>query len=316
MMLGLNRIATRLLSVLTLTCGLLPCAVLASDPPKYKFDTANRQLWTTGKIFGTPEPPDGWTTENAFPQIKFDEPLAACQIPGSRELCVATRHGQLYHFNIDRPTSAKLLLDLKSVVYGIAFHPDFQNNGQLFVTNFERPSYPIPDGAKLSRFTLDPKQLNVDLNSRCEILSWKSGGHNGGCIRFGPDQMLYISVGDNSGIADQLQTGQDISDLSGSILRIDVNSDPGGSKKYRIPNDNPFVSASDARPEVWAFGLRQVWKFGFDRQSRLWAGDVGQDLWEGLYLIQSGGNYGWSIVEAGIRSDRTAKQVREKYGYR
>lgn len=308
-MLGLNRIAAQLLSILAITFCLPEWNVLAQGTPKYSYDTLSRQLWNSGNIVGTPEPPDAWTTENAFPHLKFEEPLAACQIPGTRKLCVATRHGKIYHFDIDQPTPAQLLLDLKSVIYGIAFHPNFQENGQLFVSNLDRPSYPIPDGAKLSRFTLNPKRLAVDLSSRCEILSWISGGHNGGCIRFGPDRMLYISVGDSSGIADQLQTGQDLSDLSGSILRIDVNSfagETGDKKNYRIPSDNPFVSTAGARPEVWAFGLRHVWKFGFDARGRLWAGDVGQDLWEGLYLIQSGGNYGWSIMEAGhpFRRDR------------
>ncbi len=299
MMLCSNRIIFHILATIGIACIFFHGMAVSKQPPKYKFDTSQRQLWTSGKIVGTPEPPDAFTTENAFPHLKFDEPLAACQIPGTRKLCVATRPGKVFCFDLDLATPAQLMLDLQTVVYGIAFHPRFQQNGQLFVTNFDNPSNPIADGAKLSRFTLDPQRLNVQPNSRREILSWTSGGHNGGCIRFGPDEMLYISVGDSSGIADQLQTGQDISDLSGSILRIDVSSSQGESTNYRIPQDNPFASTAGARPEVWAFGLRHVWKFSFDSRGRLWAGDVGQDLWESLHLIHSGGNYGWSIVEAG-----------------
>ena len=93
-----------------------------------------------------------------------------------------------------------------------------------------------------------------------------------------------------------MQTGQDISDLLGSILRIDVDH-PDGSRPYSIPKDNPFVGRANARGEIWSFGHRQVWKFSFDNQQRLWAGEVGQDLWEMVYLIQKGGNYGWSVNE-------------------
>src|SRR5205823_2440960 len=106
-----------------------------------------------------------------------------------------------------------------------------------------------------------------------------------------------LSCGDGSGIADELQTGQDVSDLLASIVRIDVDH-PAGGKAYGIPSDNPFVKTRGARPELWAYGLRQVWKYSFDRQTGdLWAGDVGQDLWESVYKIEKGGNYGWSINE-------------------
>ena len=129
------------------------------------------------------------------------------------------------------------------------------------------------------------------------ILEWPTGGHNGGCIRFGPDGYLYLATGDGSGIADELQTGQKIDDLLGAILRIDVDR-PSGEKPYSIPGDNPFVNRADARGEIWSFGHRQIWKFSFDPPNgRLWAGEVGQDLWEMLYLIRRGGNYGWSVQE-------------------
>src|SRR5262249_19550759 len=129
------------------------------------------------------------------------------------------------------------------------------------------------------------------------ILTWKSGGHNGGCLRFGPDGYLYLSTGDGSGIADELQTGQDLTDLLGSILRIDVDrTDPG--KAYRVPDANPFVHFPGTRVEVWAYGIRQCWKVSFDTATGdLWAGEVGQDLWESVYRIEKGGNYGWSVTE-------------------
>jgi glucose/arabinose dehydrogenase len=153
-------------------------------------------------------------------------------------------------------------------------------------------------GARLLRFCVhDLQQLVADPASEQELLRWPSGGHNGGCIRFGPDGFLYLSVGDGSGIADELQTGQKIDDLHGAILRIDVDR-PAADKLYSIPADNPFVGVAGACGEIWSFGHRQVWKFSFEAPTkRLWAGEVGQDLWEMIYLIRRGGNYGWSVTE-------------------
>src|SRR6185369_5692135 len=138
------------------------------------------------------------------------------------------------------------------------------------------------------------------------VFQWPNGGHNAGWIVFGPDGYLYLATGDGSGIADELQTGQKIDDFLACLIRIDVDHADAG-KKYRVPADNPFVSVKDARPEVWAYGLRQVWKFSFDRKTGdLWAGEVGQDLWESVHLIRKGGNYGWSVSEGShpFRPDR------------
>src|SRR5581483_5797750 len=147
------------------------------------------------------------------------------------------------------------------------------------------------------RFQAKGNPPRADLASEKVIIEWPSGGHNAGCLKFGPDGYLYIGTGDGSGIADERDTGQDISDVLSSILRIDVDHpDPG--KTYGIPKDNPFVNTPGARPEIWAYGLRQPWKFSFDRQSGdLWCGEVGQDLWEMVYRIKKGGNYGWSVME-------------------
>ena len=129
-----------------------------------------------------------------------------------------------------------------------------------------------------------------------KLLDWLAGGHNGGCLRFGPDGYLYFSTGDGSGWSDWNVTGQKISDLLASILRIDVDH-TDGDLPYAVPKDNPFVDVEDARGEVWSYGHRNVWKFSFDRSGLLWAGDVGQDLWEMLQIVEKGGNYGWSHWE-------------------
>ncbi|MCA9128205.1 MAG: PQQ-dependent sugar dehydrogenase [Planctomycetales bacterium] len=264
--------------------------------------------WTTGRIDGTPDPADRFTTEPAFPHLTFDEPVAMCAIPGHEMFCVATRRGKLYAFdNRSDVRHAQLLLDVKKTVYGVAFHPDFENNGYFFITSFDNPSRFDATGAQLSRFQVTNfEKADITASTEQTILTWPSGGHNGGCIRFGLDGYLYISVGDGSGMGDTLETGQDITDLSGSILRIDVDH-PFHEQLYSIPKDNPFVLVKGARGEVWSYGHRHVWKFSFDRQNRLWAGDVGQDLWEAVYVVESGGNYGWSVKEANhpFRPNRT-----------
>jgi glucose/arabinose dehydrogenase len=124
----------------------------------------------------------------------------------------------------------------------------------------------VEDGTKLSRFKLTQQEPPVlDPKSETVLLTWRSGGHNGASLQFGPDGMLYISTGDSEvpSPPDPLNTGQDISDLLSSILRIDVDHEENG-KAYAIPKDNPFLKTSNAMPEIWAFGFRNPWKISFD----------------------------------------------------
>jgi uncharacterized repeat protein (TIGR03806 family) len=287
----------KLLSVAVLALA----ALLGPSPSQADRPAGKKRVpWTTSKVKGSPEPPPPYRVELAFPRLKFFEPLEMCAAPGTSRLFVATRPGKAFSFVPDRKAEKPdLLLDLgeKRVIYGLTFHPKFDSNGHFYVTYVPDPSKETPTGTRVSRFTAKGDPPVADLKSEKVILEWPNGGHNGGCLRFGPDGMLYIATGDGSGIADSLQTGQDISDLLGSILRIDVDGAPEG-KGYAIPKDNPFVKAEGARGEVWAYGLRQAWKFSFDRTGTdLWAGDVGQDLWEMVYRIEKGGNYGWSVME-------------------
>ena len=155
-----------------------------------------------------------------------------------------------------------------------------------------------PRRSVVSRFIFSPDQNSVLPDSELVILEVDQpyANHNGGQIAFGPDGYLYIGLGDGGSAGDPAGNGQDTSTVLGSILRIDV-SPATPRQPYAIPPDNPFVNGG-GRPEIWAYGLRNPWRFSFDRNTgALWAGDVGQNRWEEIDLIQPGGNYGWNVLE-------------------
>jgi len=265
------------------------------------FGIEKRTLWTTSRVIGSPEPPAPYATEKAFPKLQFDHPVDLVSAPGSDRLFLAEHQtGHIFSFlndsEIDR---ADIFLDLREddrEIWSLAFHPGFRTNGFVYVCYNDKK--PKPDRNRVSRFHVDPENpIHAERESEYIVLEWPTGGHNGGCLKFGRDGYLYISTGDGAGIGDELKTGQYLGDLLGSVLRISVDqADP--RYPYSIPRDNPFVNAPGARPEIWAYGLRNPWKMSFDRGTGdLWLADVGQDLWEMVYLVKGGGNYGWSAME-------------------
>jgi putative heme-binding domain-containing protein len=285
----------------------------AAEPAK-----PTRTPWTTSHVVGSPDPPAPLKVVRAFPNVKFHHPLLIARPPGSDRLFVGEQAGVLYSF-LDKPDAkAELFFDLRKeiktisllpdakeieAVYGLTFHPDFEKNRQCFVCYTLRHKdgkENLADGTRVSRFTVtktDPPR--IDPASEEILITFLQGGHNGGDLHFGPDHMLYISTGDaaSPNPPDPLNTGQDISDLLSSILRIDVDHKDDG-KSYAVPKDNPFVKLKGARPEVWAYGFRNPWRMGFDRQTGdLWVGDVGWELWESVHRVEKGGNYGWSAME-------------------
>src|ERR1700677_3929760 len=276
------------------------------EPVRKAFGREKRVPWTTSKVIGSPEPPPPYRTELAFPKLpKFEEPLDLTYAPGTDRLFVAGRWGKIWSFvNKKDVDKADLALELKDkngdkqVIYSIAMHPKFKENGHIFVTwiaDHEKENQ--PKGSRVSRFTVKGEPPVIDRASEKVIFEWPNGGHNGGCLRFGPDGYLYIVTGDGSGIADQLDIGQDLSSIFAKLLRIDVANPPEG-KACGIPKDNPLVDTKGARPEVYAYGLRQLWRYSFDHKTgALWGGEVGQDLWEMIYRVKKGGNYGWSVME-------------------
>ncbi len=268
-------------------------------------DPARRPAWTTSGIRGTPEPPPPYRVEPAFPRLHFAKPIALAAAKGLDRVFVVELGGKIYSFpNRPEVAAPDLAIDLAAAVpeagqvFGIAFPPDFARKRLAYVCYATHGGG--PEGSRVSSFVVegdDPPRFAP--RSEKILLTWKAGGHNAGCLAFGPDGHLYVATGDTADPTppDPLKTGQDIGDLPSSILRIDVDH-PEAGRAYRIPADNPFVGREGARGEVWAFGFRNPWRFSFDRSNGdLWAGDVGWELWEMIHLVRKGGNYGWSIVE-------------------
>ena len=280
-----------------------------------------RIAWTGSRISGAPIPPPPYGHEPVLPALRFDKPTELVSIPGSDRMVITEEKGKVYSFPL-RPRSggdgyeevahADLVCDLGSIagfdhLFGLAFHPRFAENRQCFLVYALQAK--IADGTRVSRFTVstsDPP--TIDPASEERVIDWVSGGHNGSSLQFGPDGMLYISAGDSQDATppDALGTGQSIEDLLASILRIDVDHPAGPTaageppRPYSIPADNPFVDVPGARGEVWAYGLRNPWRMSFDGVGRLWVADVGWELWEMIYLVERGGNYGWSIMELSL----------------
>jgi len=265
------------------------------------------------KIDETPLPLE---PARAFPNLEFIRPLLLTHAgDGSGRVFVCSQLGKIHVFDgaDENADKTQIFLDIeKRVVYkdneneegllGLAFHPKYKENGQFFVYY---TSTAAPHLSVISRFRVSKDDPNhADPKSEEEILRVKQPfwNHNGGTIVFGPDGYLYIALGDGGLANDPLKNGQKMTTLLGKILRVDVDHKDAGLE-YAVPKDNPFVGAKDTtgdvRGEIWAFGLRNVWRMAFDRATGLlWAGDVGQDLWEEIDIIVRGGNYGWSVREA------------------
>ena len=191
--------------------------------------------------------------------------------------------------------SSKVLSGGEQGLLSVAFHPQYSSNGRFFV-NYTAIGVGAPYKSVIAEYHVSTTNLDVADTSERVLLEVPDlyTNHNGGQNLFGPDGYLYIGLGDEGGAGDPQNNGQNLGTLFGKVLRIDVN----GALPYAIPSDNPFLGTAGACGEIWAYGLRNPWRFSFDRcDGRFFLADVGQATWEEVDIIQKGGNYGWNIME-------------------
>ena len=258
----------------------------------------------------TPAPTSGplpsVRAEVVFPGVSFDRMLYLTHPEGIPErLYLVLQPGRIMVFdNVPSPSSPRTFLDIQSRVsdrgneeglLGLAFDSDYGNNGYFYVYY----SAASPRRSVIARYHAPPGSDRVDPSTEKVIMEIGQpfSNHNGGQVTFGPDGYLYVGLGDGGSGGDPRGHGQNLRTLLGTILRIDVSTlDQTGS--YAVPNDNPFVGVQGARPEIWAYGLRNPWRFSFDRETgALWTGDVGQNKLEEIDVIKPGANYGWNVME-------------------
>ena len=239
-----------------------------------------------------------------FPALTFERPVFITHAGDDSEfLYVVEQEGVIHRIDPASPERTDVFLDIRSSVtrggneeglLGLAFSPMFAENGRFYVYY----SATKPRRSVLSRFETRPDGL-ADTESEEVVLEVGQPfpNHNGGMITFGPDGMLYVGLGDGGSAGDPHRNGQNPGTLLGTILRIDTEQ-PGEGVPYAIPDDNPFVGQSGARGEVWAYGLRNPWRFSFDEATGdLWVGDVGQNAREEVDIVRPGANYGWNVME-------------------
>lgn len=311
---------------LVFVLGICFCAPLWGQQPLLRLDRID-----TSRVMGSPDPLPAMRIERAFPKLRFASPVQPTHAgDGTNRAFVVTQNGMIHVFpNQPDASSTKVFLDIRDRVtnpggdngmFALAFHPQFQTNGEFFVVYGTRSR---PKATAVSRFKVsgeDPNRADPDSEERLLQIQQPWPDHNAACLAFGPDGYLYVSLGDG-GYSLQNGNAQNLSTLLGAMLRMDVDRrDPG--LNYGIPKDNPFTAVDSARDEIWAYGLRAPWRFSFDRLTGdCWLGDNGQVEFEEVDLIKRGANYGWMVREglhafdpasADSRGRRTERKQRQR----
>jgi glucose/arabinose dehydrogenase len=276
---------------------------------------------------GVRQPPGGTATDEPLsaarirlePVATLDQPVALAVRTGDPTLYVAERTGRVVAIRGGQ-VAAEPVLDLSGAVslggeqglLGLAFSPD----GRFVYVNYTD----VSGDTRVVEYRMGADRADPRSGRQVLFVDQPFGNHNGGNLAFGPDGDLYIGLGDGGGAGDPNGNAQSLGSLLGKMLRIDPR--PDGSAPYTIPADNPFVGRSGVRPEIWAYGLRNPWRYAFDRETGdLWIADVGQNAWEEIDRHPTGApageNYGWSLVEGSHRfsGDAPAGAVAPVYEY-
>jgi len=300
-------------TLLALAFGIVACAGLSNVPPISVAPTAPPT--PSAAPPAAAEPTVVPASPTPAPVLSLPDASTASWVPVVDQLRqpVDLQHaGDGRLFVVEKPGVIRILragqvdpepfLDLRDRVgsggseqglLGLAFHPRFAETGTLFVN--------YTDGAGdtvIARFTASGERADPASATVLLRIPQPFANHNGGSMAFGPDGYLYIGTGDGGSAGDPLGNGQSLNTLLGKILRLDVD----GGKPYAIPDDNPFASSGEVYPEIWAFGLRNPWRFAFDHQTGdLYVGDVGQNQWEEIDMLPAGtpggANFGWNVRE-------------------
>ncbi|WP_394823332.1 PQQ-dependent sugar dehydrogenase [Pendulispora albinea] len=244
--------------------------------------------------------------ERVYANVPLDNPMLMAQIPGDpSRWYVAERVGKIVSFPAQNPPNAVRedlnitgqITDLRSEggLLGMAFHPNFARNGHVYVSYTTGTEDRIVSAVR--RFTSAARN-GTAFGGQSDVLVFNQENqpnHKGGCVEFGPDGYLYASFGDGGGGGDPFKHGQDTNSFFSKVLRVDIDN----GSPYAIPDGNPFKNdTTGKKKEIFAYGFRNPFRFSFDRVSQqLWLGDVGQDDWEEVDIVKSGGNYGWSVKE-------------------
>jgi glucose/arabinose dehydrogenase len=273
------------------------------------------------------QPPGGTGTEEPLsaariklePVATLDQPVALAVRTGDPTLYIAERTGRVVAIRGGQ-VAAEPVLDLSGAVslggeqglLGLAFSPD----GRFVYVNYTD----VSGDTRVVEYRMGADRADPRSGRQVLFVDQPFGNHNGGNLAFGPDGDLYIGLGDGGGAGDPNGNAQSLGTLLGKMLRIDPR--PDGNAPYTIPADNPFVGRSGVRPEIWAYGLRNPWRYAFDRETGdLWIADVGQNAWEEIDRHPTGApageNYGWNLVEGSHRfsGDAPAGAVAPVYEY-
>ncbi len=266
---------------------------------------------------------DGISHVQVFPNLNFTLPLALVQEPdNNNKWYIVEKNGRIFYFANKNNVKEKFLFvdisdsrvdaSFEGGLLGMAFHPSYSENGFVYLS-YTSSDNPDDDNATnfrshISRYSVNKAGTKLNLDSEHVLLTinqpWEN--HNGGNILFGPDGYLYAGYGDGGSGGDPYENGQNINTLLATMLRIDVNVSEAEFKKgiyYKIPAENPFANSKSCEtgkgcPEIFAWGLRNPWRWSFDRKTKfLWLGDVGQNAHEEIDIIKRGGNYGWRCRE-------------------